>query len=63
MARTLLRSIGVVELEFVVLNVLRQSIHFDFRLMYLDPWVKHRDCVDFTLSGLPLKYGALTNTY
>ena len=41
--RRLFVTVGVVEDELMVLNILRDSVNFDFGLMHLDSWVENAD--------------------
>lgn len=62
MLRRLFVPISVVENEFVVLDVLGDAIHLQFRLVHLDIGVEAADRVDFAVQGLLLEQGALPDT-
>ena len=55
-------AVGVVEHELVVLDVLRNPVHFYFWFVHLDARVKTTDCVYFALIYFFLKKRSFTHT-
>lgn len=63
MLRCFFVSIGVIEDEFMILDVFSYAINFDFWFMHLNVWIEAADCIDFSWKGFLFKKWTFTNTH
>ena len=63
MLRALFVSIGVVEDELMVLNVLGDAVHFDLGFVHLNPGVEAADRINFSSDGFLFEQGAFTHAH